>query len=89
MNSKRYSDDCDLSLSEPARINEMPGSDELHHLTAQQQLLALQRAEISPVELTEHYLARIERTKYRGRPGPHMRPHRKENLIFLGALKRH
>jgi amidase len=34
---------------------------ELHHLTAQEQWEWLQRGEISPLELTEHYLARIER----------------------------
>ncbi len=34
---------------------------ELHHLTAQEQWDWLQRGEISPVELTKHYLSRIER----------------------------
>ena len=34
---------------------------ELHHLTAQEQLDWLRRGEITPPELTEHYLARIER----------------------------
>ncbi|CAN5378065.1 amidase [soil metagenome] len=34
---------------------------ELHHLTAQQQLDWLRRGEVTPRELTEHYLARIER----------------------------
>ncbi|MHB1172253.1 MAG: amidase [Lacisediminihabitans sp.] len=34
---------------------------ELHHLTAQEQWDWLQRREITPTELTEHYLARIER----------------------------
>lgn len=34
---------------------------ELHHLTAQEQWDWLQRGEISPVELTTHYLTRIER----------------------------
>jgi len=34
---------------------------ELHHLSAQEQWDALQRREITPTELTEHYLARIER----------------------------
>lgn len=34
---------------------------ELHHLSAQEQWDWLQRGEISPLELTEHYLARIER----------------------------
>lgn len=34
---------------------------ELHHLTALEQLDRLRRGQISPRELTEHYLARIER----------------------------
>ncbi|NRG41743.1 amidase [Rathayibacter sp. VKM Ac-2835] len=34
---------------------------ELHHLSAQEQWDWLQRGEITPLELTEHYLARIER----------------------------
>jgi amidase len=34
---------------------------ELHHLTAQEQWDWLQRGEITPTELAEHYLARIER----------------------------
>ena len=34
---------------------------ELHHLTAQEQLDWLRRGEISPLELTQHYLARIEK----------------------------
>jgi amidase len=34
---------------------------ELHHLTAVEQLDWLRRGEVTPVELTEHYLARIER----------------------------
>jgi amidase len=34
---------------------------ELHHLTAQEQWEWMQRGEISPVELTTHYLSRIER----------------------------
>ena len=34
---------------------------ELHHLTAQEQWDWMQRGEISPVELTTHYLSRIER----------------------------
>ena len=34
---------------------------ELHHLTAQEQWDWLQRGEVSPVELVEHYLGRIER----------------------------
>lgn len=34
---------------------------ELHHLTAQEQFDWLQRGEISPTELTDHYLARIDR----------------------------
>ncbi|KQV05957.1 amidase [Leifsonia sp. Root112D2] len=34
---------------------------ELHDLSAHEQWLALQRGEIDPVQLTEHYLARIER----------------------------
>jgi amidase len=34
---------------------------ELHHLSAQEQWDWLQRGEITPTELTEHYLARIER----------------------------
>ena len=34
---------------------------ELHHLSAQEQWDRLQRREITPTELTEHYLARIER----------------------------
>jgi amidase len=34
---------------------------ELHHLSAQEQWDWLQRGEITPVELTEHYLERIER----------------------------
>ena len=34
---------------------------ELHHLSAQEQWDWLQRGEISPVELTRHYLERIER----------------------------
>jgi amidase len=34
---------------------------ELHHLTALEQLEWLRRGEITPRELTEHYLARIER----------------------------
>ncbi|MFC0681073.1 amidase [Lysobacter korlensis] len=34
---------------------------ELHHLTAQEQAEWLRRGDISPVELAEHYLARIER----------------------------
>ncbi len=34
---------------------------ELHHLTAQEQWDWLQRGEITPVELTTHYLSRIER----------------------------
>ncbi|NQX26950.1 amidase [Microbacteriaceae bacterium VKM Ac-2854] len=34
---------------------------ELHHLSAQEQWDWLHRGEISPLELTEHYLARIER----------------------------
>lgn len=34
---------------------------ELHHLTALEQLRALRAGELDPVELTEHYLARIER----------------------------
>ena len=33
---------------------------ELHHLTALEQLDWLRRGEVSPVELTEHYLTRIE-----------------------------
>ena len=33
---------------------------ELHHLTAQEQLDWLRRGEITPTELVEHYLARIE-----------------------------
>lgn len=35
--------------------------DDLHHLTAQEQWTLLQRREISPTELAEHYLARIDR----------------------------
>ncbi|HEY8911698.1 amidase [Lacisediminihabitans sp.] len=34
---------------------------ELHHLTAQEQWDWLQRGEVTPVELAEHYLERIER----------------------------
>ena len=34
---------------------------ELHHLSAQEQWDWLQRGEITPVELTRHYLDRIER----------------------------
>lgn len=34
---------------------------ELHHLTAQEQWDWLQRGEITPAELTDHYLSRIER----------------------------
>ncbi|HWR85833.1 MAG TPA: amidase, partial [Rhodoglobus sp.] len=34
---------------------------ELHHLTASEQLDWLRRGEVTPRELTEHYLARIER----------------------------
>ncbi|GAB2462353.1 amidase [Conyzicola lurida] len=34
---------------------------ELHHLTAQEQADWLRRGDVSPTELTEHYLARIER----------------------------
>jgi amidase len=34
---------------------------ELHHLTAQEQAEWLRRGEISPLELVEHYLSRIER----------------------------
>jgi amidase len=34
---------------------------ELHHLTALEQLDRLRRGEITPLELAEHYLARIER----------------------------
>lgn len=34
---------------------------ELHDLTALEQWQALQRGEVSPLDLTEHYLARIER----------------------------
>jgi amidase len=34
---------------------------ELHHLTANEQLDWLRRGEVTPLELTEHYLARIER----------------------------
>ncbi|NQX12806.1 amidase [Microbacteriaceae bacterium VKM Ac-2855] len=34
---------------------------ELHHLSAQEQWDWLQRGEVTPLELTEHYLARIER----------------------------
>ncbi|MHB1235209.1 MAG: amidase family protein, partial [Microbacteriaceae bacterium] len=34
---------------------------ELHHLSAQEQWDWLQRREISPVELTEHYLQRVAR----------------------------
>ncbi|MBK4347452.1 amidase [Lacisediminihabitans changchengi] len=34
---------------------------ELHHLSAQEQWDWLQRGEITPTELTEHYLSRIER----------------------------
>jgi amidase len=34
---------------------------ELHHLTAQEQAEWLRRGEISPLELAEHYLSRIER----------------------------
>jgi amidase len=34
---------------------------ELHHLTAQEQRDWLQRGEITPADLTDHYLARIER----------------------------
>jgi amidase len=34
---------------------------ELHHLSAQEQWSSLQRGDITPTELTEHYLARIER----------------------------
>lgn len=34
---------------------------ELHHLTANEQLDWLRRGEVSPLELTEHYLARIHR----------------------------
>ncbi|MEO5535217.1 MAG: amidase [Pseudolysinimonas sp.] len=34
---------------------------ELHHLTALEQLDGLRRGEITPAELTDHYLARIER----------------------------
>lgn len=34
---------------------------ELHHLTAVEQLDWLRRGEVTPLELTEHYLARIER----------------------------
>ncbi|WP_213813955.1 amidase [Glaciihabitans sp. dw_435] len=34
---------------------------ELHHLSAQEQWDWLQRGDITPTELTEHYLARIER----------------------------
>lgn len=34
---------------------------ELHHLTANEQLDQLRRGELTPRELTEHYLARIER----------------------------
>lgn len=33
---------------------------ELHHLTAVEQLDSLRRGEVTPLELTEHYLARIE-----------------------------
>ena len=33
----------------------------MHHLTALEQLAWLRRGEVSPRELTEHYLARIER----------------------------
>src|SRR5690606_4279176 len=35
--------------------------DELHELTAQEQWQRMQRGDFSPAELTEHYLARIER----------------------------
>jgi amidase len=34
---------------------------ELHHLTANEQLDWLRRGEVTPLELTEHYLVRIER----------------------------
>ncbi|MFZ2963112.1 MAG: amidase family protein, partial [Rhodoglobus sp.] len=34
---------------------------ELHHLTALEQLDWLRRGEVTPVELAEHYLARIDR----------------------------
>src|SRR4051812_38641835 len=34
---------------------------ELHHLSAQDQWDWLQRGDVSPLELTEHYLRRIER----------------------------
>ena len=34
---------------------------ELHHLTAQEQWNWLQRGEITPRELVDHYLARIDR----------------------------
>ena len=34
---------------------------ELHELTALEQWQHLQRGDVSPLELTEHYLARIER----------------------------
>jgi Asp-tRNA(Asn)/Glu-tRNA(Gln) amidotransferase A subunit family amidase len=34
---------------------------ELHHLTAQEQWDWLHRGEVTPSELAEHYLARIER----------------------------
>src|SRR5690554_3502824 len=35
--------------------------DDLHDLTAQEQWLRMQRGELTPLELTDHYLARIER----------------------------
>src|SRR5690554_7592177 len=35
--------------------------DELHHLTAQEQWLLLQRGDFTPAELTDHYLDRIDR----------------------------
>ena len=34
---------------------------ELHHLTALEQLDRLRRGEVTPRELVDHYLARIER----------------------------
>jgi amidase len=42
---------------------------ELHHLTAQEQRDWLQRGDITPTELTEHYLARIERLDGVNSPG--------------------
>ncbi|HNP14831.1 MAG TPA: amidase, partial [Terrimesophilobacter sp.] len=34
---------------------------ELHHLTAQEQWSSLQRGDVTPTELTDHYLDRITR----------------------------